>query len=207
MGEQETIAALRTRCAGTPGGLAIEWMLPQTFNERFKLLERLVDQCYRRLVEARHLNREEKVGEDQLSVQVVQMLQVSGVLAEHDVQTGGHVDIHVRGPHDFLWIGEAKIYHGPANVEGGFLQLSTRYGVASIGRDRGEIVIYCWAQDAFKTLMKWQDHLPNLAGKVDLVEPLAAPNLFFRTEHQCPSTGLQFHVRHVIVPLFFDPQK
>jgi hypothetical protein len=202
-----TVAELLCATAGTPGEIAINWMINQSYGERFKLLERSLDDCYRRLTDARQHNREGVVGEDQLSVQIVNMLQSAGIQAEHDPQVGGHVDILVRGKNGFLWVGEAKIYRGPAYVKGGFLQLSTRYGIAQEGRDRGEIVIYCWQPRAWAALEAWQAHLPQLEFPVKVVEELGDRKLYFRTEHRCPATGITFHVRHIIVPLFFEPLK
>ncbi|MDO8985338.1 hypothetical protein [Cypionkella sp.] len=190
---------------GSPAFFAVGWSIKQTHQERFELIEQVVDQCYRELVEKRQAFH--TLGEDQLSLIICSMIAFTGAAVSHDAQIGGHVDIVVRGPNAFLWIGEAKIYNGPAYVMGGFEQLSTRYGVAGVGCDRGEIIIYCKQPNATRALVAWRDHLVG-NGVVEIGEDKSSTSaLVFRSKHSCPGTGCDFLVRHRIVPLHFRPTK
>ena len=112
-----------------------------------------------------------------------------------------------RGQRHFLWIGEAKIDNGPAYLLEGFLQLSTRYGVAQAGRDRGEMIIYHKKMNAMKSLATWREYLVD-GGHAALLEDHSADGgLNFRTIHTCAASGCPYVVRHKFIPLHFDPKK
>jgi hypothetical protein len=84
--------------------------------------------------------------------------------------------------------------------------LSTRYGTAQHGRDHGEIIIYCWAENALQVLSNWRDHLISTIDGVSITEDsLASGRLSFRSEHVCKASGCVFKVRHSILPLYFKP--
>ena len=137
--DTDTVEEVLKRMHGTPTANSLKWALLLTMEQRYDLLESILESTYGRLIASRQVLPKAKTSEDQLSVQIINMLGSFGISAHHDVQDGGHVDIHVEGPpgSGFLWIGEAKIWDGPKYIEGGFLQLSTRYGTAMDGRDRG----------------------------------------------------------------------
>jgi hypothetical protein len=200
-----TVQQLLDMTAGTPTALVLDWQLATSFSERYKLVRKAVDNCYIQLNESRHIYKREKTNEDLLSLQVIGMLKSAGIHSEHDPQLGGHVDIVVRGKDNFLWIGEAKIYNGPAYLTCGFSQLSDRYGSAQNGRNEGEIVIYCWDKNAWKCLAKWEKRVLTVAAHLDvkITVPLESKSLEFWTSHNCPTTGINFDTRHKIVPLYF----
>lgn len=205
----DAIDELKARAPTTASRITIEWMSASSHEEKFKLLRTALDHCYGELVNNKHLNREGKVSEDQLSVQICQMLGCMGIVASHDTQVGGHVDILVRDRDGFLWIGEAKIDHGPSYVAGGFDQLSTRYGTSGEGRNQGEMIVYSWKRNIAKRLKDWLEHLEGLEGVQGLEVEVAIedPKWHFTTKHTCPASGHLFHVRHVFVPLYFAPKK
>lgn len=206
---QNTIDALIARAPNTASRLNVQWLVAATNAERFDILQKALDHCYRELVDNRHLNRQGKVFEDQLSVQICQMLGAMGISASHDPQVGGHVDILVKDLDGFLWVGEAKIDRGPEYVAGGFDQLSTRYGTSGEGRNQGEMIVYSWFPKSVERLQSWQDHLVGMSnvGGLEIVKPIEDPKWYFTTKHACPATGYAFNVRHVYVPLYFSPKK
>lgn len=206
---QFTIDELMARASTTGSEISLKWMIAENSSDRFDILRKALDHCYRELVDNRQVNLEDRVSEDQLSVQICQMLGGMGILASHDTQVGGHVDILVRAHGGFLWVGEAKIDRGPAYVSGGFDQLSTRYGTAGAGRNQGEMIIYSWFPKSVERLTAWRDHLLGMENVADLqiTEQIEDPNWHFSTSHSCPATGHAFYVRHVFVPLHYQPKK
>lgn len=185
---------------------SVRWPMAQTHEERFAIVEELLDECYVRLSDGRQHNQTHS--EDALTQNVVDMMSAAGVRAERDIQIGGHADIVVRSQDNFLFLGEAKIHRGYKWLFDGFKQLSTRYGLAQLGRDRGEIVIYCRKRDAGLVLRAWQRMLLRERPEVTVVsEDIENGGLNFKTSHVCKASGCNFHIRHKIVPLYFAPQK
>ncbi|WP_415184294.1 hypothetical protein [Phaeovulum sp.] len=149
------------------------------------------------------------MSEDALTIQIVSMLTMLSIPAAHDTENGGHCDILIKSKHRFKWIGEAKLYTSYVKLHNGFLQLSTRYGVAQEGADRGEIIIYHTKENSKQTLINWKNHLVEhkLAELIEGADFSDSGQLSFRTRHACVSTGCNFFVRHRIVPLYFEPKK
>jgi hypothetical protein len=185
---------------------SLRWMMAKTHALRLVALESLLDECYRHLADSCHLNRDHS--EDALTIQICDMLQMCGINASHDTQIGGHCDVLVRAEDGFLWIGEAKIHSGAAWTYQGFLQLTTRYGRAQYGRDAGEVIIYHRQKNSFKILADWKTYLQkNCADVVIDNERSDLQRLLFRTIHVCQASGLNFHTRHRIIPMYFNPAK
>lgn len=184
---------------------SLKYLAATDYDDKFAALEQLVDRCYRTLVDDRADVHGES--EDQLSIRIVQMLKFANVQAEHDTKVGGHCDIVVKGPDSFLWIGEAKIHKSYQWLEDGFMQLTTRYATGAKGRNRGEIIIYHTRGNSVSVLREWMKKVCEEFSDVDVTEDINDGELCFRTVHNCPNSGLPFHVRHSIVPLMFDPKK
>ncbi|MEO1949101.1 hypothetical protein [Thioclava sp.] len=175
-------------------------------SERLDYLEKALDNSYDLLTDAR--KEFAPHSEDALTRSLMVGLNMAGITANHDPQLGGHVDLVVEGKGGFRWIGEAKIYNGPAYIFGGYKQLTTRYGVAAPGRDTGEIIIYCKQSRATERLDDWKAHLVENGEDVSVTVQRTEEKPFeFRTENSCKATGLRFRTRHRIVPLYHNPEK
>jgi len=135
------------------------------------------------------------------------MLEMAGLQATHDTQVGGHCDILVKAKNGFQWIGEAKIHRAYGWIDDGFLQLTKRYGLAQDGRDHGEIIIYHRGRDSARVLKTWKAKLLSERVEVAEVEDRIDGALYFRTLHKCEASGCDFHTRHKIIPLYFNPPK
>jgi len=188
-----------------PGGRAVRWQIAQDQQERLVVLEEALAHCYSSLIDTRGLNADS--GEDELTMQVANMLTAAGIEATHDRHINGHCDVIVEADRGFMWLGEAKVHKDYGWLQDGFLQLSTRYGTAMAGRDRGELIIYHRGGDAIKVLATWKKKLLEEQAGVAVIEDLVDPSLFFRTSHKCPNSGCTFYVRHSIVPLMHAPGK
>lgn len=202
---EPTLSDLILRHEGTPFGLGLAWLATNSHKGRITVLEGLLNDCYRHLSDNRHLNG--KQSEDELSTQIVGMLEMAGIQASHDTQVGGHVDILVKAKDGFQWIGEAKIHGAYDWIDDGFLQLSSRYGLAQYGRDHGEVIIYHRGGKSAHVLNTWKAKLLEDRPEVTLVEDRVDPELYFRTTHECEGGGCTFFTRHKIVPLHFKPKK
>ncbi|WP_122072966.1 hypothetical protein [Pseudophaeobacter sp. EL27] len=179
-----------------------------TTEKRVQALESLLKRAYRHLVDGR--KDYAGLGEDGLTNIICGILSTLGIVANHDVKRGGHVDLTVEDHSTgFLWVAEAKIHRGASWTDAGFLQLSTRYGRSMSERDHAEILIYHTEgqKPSAAVLTDWMHHIKANHQYVDIVEDEINPHLFFRTEHDCKGSGLPYHVRHTIVPMTHDPLK
>jgi len=195
--------------SGTTNGRLVEadaYFFASTSSQRVAALETLLRRCYRNLVDGR--KDYAGMSEDALSNVICNMLSMVGVIANHDVKRGGHVDITVEDPESgFLWIAEAKIHRGNAWTDHGFLQLTKRYGRSIPERDHAEILIYHLGGQTPSAIIlgNWRDFIVDNYKNVEITHDVVMTELYFRTVHNCPASGLPYKVRHVIVPMTHDP--
>ena len=171
-----------------------------TYDEFVQRLNADLDTAIHGLQQARqHLQLD---GEDRITVDIVMALRQSGYRAEHDVASGGHVDLSVwLGP--YSWIGEAK---REGKFREGYLQLMTRYGPVSgdYSHNAGALIFYFIQTElAREKLDAWEAELSAEGVSVNAcpVNPLS-----FYSEHVHPSAGTKFFVRTIVVALHHDPQ-
>lgn len=203
-----TTAQLRQSFAGTAFGASLEYMLAQDHSARLAALQSAVDFACNLLEQHKHKKQGVKgkgLGEDELTLQICEMLKVGGFQATHDAQIGGHCDIVVVGKDHFLWLAEAKKHGGYDWLSKGFKQLSTRYSTGVMGQDHGEVLIYCYAKNASAILSKWREELEACNAELETADSPKGNALEFHSTHKHTSTGLDFHVRHKIVALYWDP--
>lgn len=199
-----TLEEVLIRLEGSPVSLGVKFALATTHDERNLLIEQIADNSYLHLVDSRQHNQAHT--EDALTLQIIGFLKAAGLPAAHDAQIGGHVDIVVEANDNYRWIAEAKIHRqGYGYILAGFDQLTTRYGLAQVGRDHGELIIYMRDEAASRALGRWRDHLVANRQVVVTDDMSATAALMFRTTHKCRATGCDFYVRHRIIPMFHQP--
>lgn len=198
------LSKLRLLVAGTEMETGIDFVLAQNHDARVKAVQRSVDFACGKLVK----HREKKQGDDEdgLTVQICDMLTSSGIKATHNASVGGHCDIVVEEKDDFLWLAEAKKHSDYAWLDKGFQQLSTRYSTGNPGQDHGEVLIYCFVQDAKAMLDKWKGELVSRNPSVSVDEYETDKPLSFQSQHKHECSGLEFHVRHKAVSLYWKPK-
>lgn len=200
----DTLAILRIQVAGTPMETGIDFVLAQNHEARVNAIQRSVDFACNKLI--KHRNKKKEDDEDGLTVQVCDMLTHSGIEAVHNASVGGHCDVVIKGKSDFLWLAEAKKHSDYAWLNKGFNQLSTRYSTGNPGQDHGDILIYCFVQDAKAMLEKWKDELVIRNANVIISEDGIVNSLTFQSRHKHECSGLDFYVRHKVVSLYWDPK-
>ncbi|QXG33666.1 hypothetical protein [Pseudomonas viridiflava] len=200
----DSLATLRTLAAGTPLETGIDFLFAQTHEARVTAIQRSVDFACNKLV--KHRNKKKEGDEDGLTVQVCDMLASSGIDAIHNASVGGHCDVVIKGKSDFLWLAEAKKHSDYAWLDKGFKQLSTRYSTGNPGQDHGDILIYCFVQDAKAMLEKWKDELIYRNTQVVVSDDGIIKTLTFKSTHKHECSGLDFYVRHKVVSLYWDPK-
>lgn len=174
-------------------------------DQKVEALERILDKIYDQLTANRRYYQGDS--EDKLTINIVEKLQAIGIHASHDTDVGGHCDIVVESDNgDFRWLAEAKIHSSYDWLLKGFMQLATRYGVATQGKDRGEVIIYCRNENARQVLEKWLEFLARNKEEVSLEADKEENLLRFRTVHKCRTSGLSFRTRHSIIPLRYEPE-
>lgn len=121
----------------------------------------------------------------------------------HSKNVGGNCDITITGSHEMLWLGEAKIFTSYPKALGGYQQLCDRYATGLGSQNRGGFLIYHFRKNSGGVLENWKEHL-NDARPGIAVESTEHAHIFKSTESHA-GTGLDYHVRHMIVPLFHSP--
>ncbi|EDU9246268.1 hypothetical protein R951_003381 [Salmonella enterica] len=150
----------------------------------------------------KHMYQGSQWGEDELTSVIITFLKGRNYDAEHDTQLGGHIDILVKHQLGrFAWIGEAKLWNGPAYIFGGWNQLNERYGTGTVRDNHGGIIIYVKQKKSGDKFSAWREHLAeNVAGATITLDTTNA--LRFSSETLHPATSQPYFVRHMAVSLF-----
>jgi hypothetical protein len=201
---EETVASLRSRCKGKAPAAALEYILAQDHEARLRAIQKGVDFACNELEQNKHKKQEH--GEDALTLEICSMLKMLGFQAAHDDDVGGHCDIVIKGDESFLWLAEAKKHSDYAWLDKGFQQLATRYSTGVKGQDNGEVLIYCYTKNAAAMLIKWREELGVRNAEVTTKDAACDNPLLFFSTHQHAASGLDFHVRHKAVALYWDPK-
>jgi hypothetical protein len=177
--------------------------LIDNYDDFLKCLYKDLDQIVDLIQENRELRQNDS--EDRLTVEIVGHLKQLSYTAFHDPKIGGHVDILVQKKR-FKWLGEAKIYNGPAYLWQGFQQLCTRYSTGDSNQSHGGIIVYFKNGNVRNFMSRWSNYLstqnlPDFKAYSCQNRPLA-----FYSEHIHVASGDIFTVRHVPLILCFDPQ-
>ncbi|HAV3521995.1 TPA: hypothetical protein ACJKZW_004001, partial [Acinetobacter baumannii] len=168
-----------------------------------------IDECYSFLCRNKNLYKD--FSEDQLTGIIVDRLK-EYFIAHHDANVNGHVDFSVE-KNNFLWLGEAKIYKGPAYMLEGFYQLNTRYATGERNASYGGVLLYKKIKKKVTLIMdEWKDVLK----KQSEIDPENLTNLDFSicnknnlclfSTHEHSSVGTVFKVRHMPLDLYLEPQ-
>lgn len=199
-----TLADLRKQFDGSARGAALDYFLAPDHDTRVAAIQRFVDFACNELEV--HKNAKQGLEEDAITLELCSMLKIAGFQATHNESVGGHCDIVVRGDDLFLWLAEAKKHSDYAWLDKGFQQLATRYSTGVKGQDQGEVLVYCFNQDAKAMLTKWRKELEARNPGVKTSDAACKNPLLFCSTHQHSSSGSDFHVRHKAVALFWDPK-
>lgn len=201
--EQDSIASLRFVTLHHEGVQAsLDMMIATSHQQRKAAVERALNAFVSQCVKYRQ--HKQNKSEDELTCECVDALCNMGFLAEHDTQYGGHCDIVVKGNANFVWLGEAKIHRSYDWLKKGLQQLLTRYASGISAHSYGGIVIYCFGKNAQEVLENWRNRVGEELSIIRS-EPGDEP-LFFRSWHQHEGSGLEFEVKHQILPLFHMPK-
>lgn len=202
---KDSIAFIKASLShSTPAQIMLDMIMATAHEQRLTLVERAVDWVAQEFVKTSHVRQ--AMGEDTLTVEIVTSMKAMGFQAAHDTQYGGHCDIVVEAQDDFLWIAEAKVHKDYDWLLGGFEQLDRRYSTGLPGQDAGEMIIYCFGARADLVLAEYQSRLAAARRDVRFDDAITQ-GLFRRSVHTHVNTGRDFQVRHVIVPLYFNPTK
>lgn len=142
--------------------------------------------------------------EDALSIDLITSLKHLGFQASHDTTTGGHCDIVIDGRFNFLWLGEAKKHSSYEWLLKGFNQLDSRYATAVKHQDRGGVLIYHYGPRIDRIMNEWEKYLKINRPDV-IIEKRNSGDLVMNTRHTHERTGREYHIRHVIVSLYWNP--
>ncbi|GGE32383.1 hypothetical protein GCM10007276_07050 [Agaricicola taiwanensis] len=198
--ERYSLRELRLMTNGDlPATLSLDRLFNRSFEEQNKIVNKSIDLCARILVENRHLKQ--KRSEDELTIDLVMMLQAQGVDATHDTQIGGHCDIVIRGYFGFLWIGESKLGTDYNWILKGYEQLDTRYSTGLEGQDTGSMLIFSYRKNSASMFSRWLKHLKSNRSDVSIIEN----DNDTVSIHKHEGTERPFTVRHILVSLYWKP--
>lgn len=208
---EPTVADLRLLTDGTPFGAGLNYLLAQDHQSRLLAVQEGVDAACNLLEQHKHKKQGSDgtgMGEDEITLEICEMLTMAGFGAAHDDDVGGHCDIVIKGKNDFLWLAEAKKHSSYDWLDKGFKQLTKRYSTGGcVGRDNGDLLIYCFTKDAKAVLDKWREELAKLNIGVTTTNSPCGNQLFFCSKNKHAASGLDFHVRHKAVPLYWKPKE
>lgn len=199
-----TLAALQSIAKGsTASSIHLDVISVATYSDFVSVVERAVHFALRKLSLNPELRQEHS--EDQLTIEVVNMLSTFDLDAAHEAKVGGHCDISINGPYDFLWLGEAKKHvQAYAWLLQGFQQLDARYSTGLAGQDTGGLIVYSNYPRIDKTMASWRQHLldhhPNIS-----CEEVCEQTASFLSAHVHQGTGRNLSVRHFACSLYFRP--
>ncbi|CAN7568634.1 hypothetical protein LJR129_004132 [Acidovorax sp. LjRoot129] len=149
--------------------------------------------------------------EDTITTFIVSNLRAQQLDAEHDSDSGGHVDVFIQdADKKFTWAAEAKIDSSADWVQGSIPQLMDRYADGTVGADQGGILIYIKNEDAANYMLQWRNHVvtkySGIAKFRDWNCSTRHPYSFF-SECVYNKTGQLFGIRHIGLTLFRQASK
>lgn len=194
---------------GLPVEAGLTYLFAQDHQSRITAVQRGVDFACNLLEQHKHKkqgNDGKGMGEDEITLEICEMLTMAGFQPAHDDDVGGHCDIVIKGRSVFLWLAEAKKHHDYPWLDKGFKQLSTRYSTGVEGQDHGEVIIYCYTQDAKAMLANWRKELTTRNPDVVADDSACGSQFLFCSRHKHAASGQDFHIRHKVIALYWDPK-
>lgn len=152
-----------------------------------------------------HKNHLHTLGEDALSIVLLQRLGGMGFLISHGANNGGNTDLLIQGPDGFRWIAEAKLYTSYAKLFGGARQLVDRYSSGLPNEDRGAIIAYVTKPNASAIMAKWRAYLIRFIANLTAPAPNSENLLEFETSLFHAGAGRVLTVTHFAAPLYHSP--
>lgn len=198
-----SVSQLRMYFDGTPQSATLDFVLAQNHSQRVIAVRKALDFACNLLEQ--HKSKKQNFGEDQITLEICEMLQMAGFPAEHDTYVSGHSDIVIKGKDLFLWLAETKEHSSYTWLDKGFKQLSTRYSTGVYGQDQGDIIIYCYISDAKSMLNKWKDELVARNRDVKISDEDTKTPLEFYSNHKHCASGIDFLIRHKAVAMHYSP--
>lgn len=186
-----------------------EKLYPQSYESFLKTVHECVDKA---VVEAQRAAQYLfDSSEDHITTFIVSNLRSQQLDADHDSDSGGHVDIFIEDvDKKYGWAAEAKIDTDWSWIEGGVGQLMDRYADGTVGRDQGGLLIYIKTDNGATRVSDWRARVKAKysakQGFIDADCPTRRGYAFF-SECVFPKTGRPFRIRHVGVLLFRKASK
>lgn len=188
------------------------------------LIERSVPSTYEQFVRRIYIDIENVIttteagkqfhqgkSEDELSDHLLSQLVHMYPSAKHDVQKGGHCDIHIQARSSsgliFTWVGEAKLWNGyQYGRDGLFDQLLGSYASGGEYDCHGGMIFYTSSPLGATFVMgQWKK---GLEAEDVTVKDESKDKLRFSTSHMLnDGNGPEFHVRHFVVGLSHKPSQ
>lgn len=201
----DSIATLKAVIKGRPSiEIILEMLEVVSYPDFVRCVNKAVDLVFRRMAENPELRQERS--EDELTIEVVTLLRMMDIDASHESKIGGHTDVTVRGPNDFLWLAEAKKHKQDYPwLYQGYQQLSTRYTTGMQGQDSGGLLIFAYQARIDEIMVRWREFLENQDVGIAF-EACSLSELAFVTQQTHQRTGRPLTVRHVPLSLYFKPE-
>lgn len=172
------------------------------------LIERAINFSVTKMVSSKNIiagkGGNNRMDEDQLTLLLSSPLLGMGFDITHSTNVNGNCDIHVVGPEDFLWLGEAKVFSSYAKLMGGFQQLSDRYATGLSHHSRGGMIIYAFGEKVLSMMSDWGAYLLEVRDGLKM-EAVKDQPLQFRTTELHRATEQPIVVCHMPVPLLHQP--
>lgn len=151
-----------------------------------------------------HLHKAGHPHEDLITHQICLVLAGSRKLhADHDAHNNGNVDITIKYK-DYVWLGEAKIYHDNSNIMEGWRQLVNRYSTGEEDERFGGLLIYFFVDSVLDKMRSWSDYLKEREEGL-VFRQCERRKICLVSEHEHRISQETVEIRHMPVMLQFAP--
>ncbi|HIF8866491.1 TPA: hypothetical protein ACX6DV_000384 [Vibrio cholerae] len=185
----------------------IERSLPTTYEQFVKRLYIDIENVISTTEAGKQFHQEKS--EDELSDHLLSQLVHLYPSAKHDVQKGGHCDIHIQTRSAdgiiYTWVGEAKLWRGyQYGREGLFCQLLGSYASGGQYDCHGSMIFYTKSPKGSAFVMgQWKNGLE--AESIEIRDERQDKLRFSTTHLLNEGNGPEYHVKHFVVGLYHQP--
>lgn len=171
--------------------------------EFLRLVDSAFDFCIREMECQPQLHY--NMSEDQLSRALISPMLGMGFEIESKAN-GGNVDVAIDFGRAYSWLGESKIWSGPAYIFEGYLQLTTRYASGGQYQTSGGVITFCGLPRADNAMRDWALHLRDCGKDVTISAIPDTGEKEFRSTYVSERTGSVMDVRHMAISIYFKPE-
>jgi hypothetical protein len=173
------------------------------YDEFNGLVDDALDFCIREMERQPQLHYDQN--EDRLSKSLISPMLGMGFEVDSKAN-GGNVDVAIELGRSYSWLGESKIWDGPAYIFEGYLQLTTRYASGGEYQTSVGMITFCGLKRSDQAMLDWANHLSANGKDVSIPNMPIIGSTGFRSTYRSERSGAVMSVRHMSVSIYFKPE-